>query len=271
MLLRLTTLLTLLLLAAPALAGEARVFVSLAGTLLEAEITAVAGDNVTLKRVGDGQPLTINKSTLCKEDNAYIARWVEKSSALGPFGGTTAAPVVAGSVTPPPAPGAFQPYSLQVQSLPSKSNRAPPSSSERIFETTYTFHISNREVARNLEGAKAVVVTLGKNAADAGGDLVLLQKTDFPLAVRAQGKTTLTTLPVQLVYSAEFRYGVRSHGYAIFILDAAGNMLHSESTPEGMTKYWKEISTLKDELPTMVDREFKPRPGIGDVSSYIRF
>ena len=37
----------------PVAVAETRVFVSLAGTLLEAEITAIAGDSVTLKRMSD--------------------------------------------------------------------------------------------------------------------------------------------------------------------------------------------------------------------------
>ena len=45
--------------------AETRVFVSLAGTLLEAEITATNGDSVTLKRKSDDQPLVVNCKTLC--------------------------------------------------------------------------------------------------------------------------------------------------------------------------------------------------------------
>ena len=63
---------------APLALADTRVFVSQAGTLLEAEITAVAGDNVTLKRKSDQQTLIVNRKTLCKEDAAYIARWQEQ-------------------------------------------------------------------------------------------------------------------------------------------------------------------------------------------------
>ena len=73
----LLTLLILLACAPPEL--QARVFVSLAGTLLEAEITAVTGDNVTLRRANDNLPLVVKRSTLCKEDNAYITRWVAEN------------------------------------------------------------------------------------------------------------------------------------------------------------------------------------------------
>lgn len=256
--------LTTLLLLASLAEAEARVFVSLAGTLLEADITAVNGDSVTLKRTSDGQSMTVNQSGLCKEDRAYIARWVE----------TSAAPVPPAS---PPSPeassadagGAFQKYSLAVQALPAKNNRAPSGSMERVFETTYTFHVANKEVSRDLQGAKAVILTLGKNAAVAA-DVVVLQKLQLDLAVKAQGKTTLTTPPMHLVYSSEFRYGVRSLGYVIFILDAQGNILLAESSPDGNSKFWKEISAI-GEVPCLVDRDFKPRPGIEPLLSYIRF
>ncbi|MGV3661624.1 MAG: hypothetical protein ACO1TE_15660 [Prosthecobacter sp.] len=246
---------------------EARVFVSLAGTLLEAEITAVDGENVTLKRVSDGQPLTVARNTLCKEDHAYIARWVETAApaATPPPKQPAAAATV--PVTPAAA-GPLQKYSLTVQAMPSKNNQAAAGSAVRVFEVTYTFNVSNREVSRDLEGAKAVVVTLGKNATNAGGDLVVLQKLKFDLAVRAQSKTSFTTPPMQLTYSAEYRYGVRSHGYVLFLLDSAGNVLLADSSPEGSAKYFKEISALA-EIPCMVDRDFKPQPGLENISSYI--
>ncbi|MCX6853175.1 MAG: hypothetical protein NTY98_30150 [Verrucomicrobia bacterium] len=79
-------LLVLSFLIAPLALADTRVFVSLAGTLLEAEITAVSGDNVTLKRSSDQQTLTINRKTLCKEDSTYIATWVAQhpDQATGP-------------------------------------------------------------------------------------------------------------------------------------------------------------------------------------------
>lgn len=250
-------------------AAENRVFVSLAGTLLEAEITSVTGDSVTLKRSSDGQPLTINKNTLCKEDNAYITAWAEKLNAP-PIPAVPAPPAANTSAINDPA-ASSQKFSLSVQTLPSKSNQAAPSSTERIFETKYTFNISNKEVKRDLEGAKAIVVTFGRSAAEGAGDLIVLQKAQFDLSIRAQSKTTLTTTPVQLIYSAEFRYGVRSHGYVLVILDAAGNPLFTEATPDVIAKFWKEAITLPGEPPLMVDRAMKPRPGIEGISSYIRF
>lgn len=257
------------LLLAPLAEAEARVFVSLAGTLLEADITAVNGDSVTLKRTSDGQPMTVNQSGLCKEDRAYIARWVEAGSAPATPAAPTPAPAGPETSAAPAPGGAFQKYTLAIQALPAKNNRAPANSMERVFETTYTFHVSNKEVIRDLQGAKAVIITLGKNAADAT-DLIVLQKLQMDLAVKAQGRTTLTTPPMHLVYSSEFRYGVRSLGYVIFILDAQGNILLAESSPDGNTKFWKEISALNPP-PCLVDRDFRPRPGIEPLLSYIRF
>lgn len=262
---RLSRLFLLPLLLAPLQPVEARVFVSLAGTLLEADIKAVNGDSVTLMKVDDGQTLTINRTTLCKEDNAFISKWVEDHG--GPASEPANSPAAA--TTPAkPASGTAQKYNLSVQALPSKNNRGATGSAYRTFEVTYTFNISSREVTRDLDGAKATIITFGKNAADAGGDLIVLQKVKVDLAVKAQSKATLTTPPIHLSYSSEYRYGVRTHGYALFIEDASGNMMLSESSPEGISKYWKELSTLQA-FPCMVDREFKERPGISNVLSYI--
>ena len=75
-----------------------------------------------------------------------------------------------------------------------------------------------------------------------------------------------------LTYSSELRQGIRSQGYAFFLLDAAGNVLHSQADPAGSEKFWKEISTLPASgFPMLVDREFKPQPGIEELASYISF
>ncbi len=246
--------------------AETRVFVSLAGTLLEAEIVSVAGDNVTLKRLNDGQPLTINRNTLCKEDVAYITRWEAEQGAPAP------APAPG---TPPPTPpaatagGPFQKYRFEVQSQPSRNNQAPLGSLENVFEVSYTFTIANKEVARDLAGGKAVIYTLGRSAVKAS-DVLVLQKVELEVAVRAQDRTTLTTPAIQLVSSQEPRYGVRSMGYVLFILDAQGNVLQAESSPDGTSTDWKTLSAITT-IPCLVDRDFKPRPGLEQLTSYLRF
>lgn len=247
--------------------AEARVFVSLAGTLLEAEITAVSGDTVTLKRTDDGQTLTVNQNTLCKEDHAYIARWVAESTAPAPA--PTPAPPAAPAPPMAASGGAFQKYSLAVQVQPARNDQAPLGSTERVLQVTYNFHVSNREVNRDLRGAKAVIFTLGRNATVAS-QLVVLQKLELDLTVRAQDKATLATTPMQLISSQEPRYGVRSLGYVIFILDPQDNVLLAESSPEGTLTDWKVLSALAT-FPCLVDRDFKPQPGLEVLLPYIRF
>ena len=57
---------------------------------------------------------------------------------------------------------------------------------------------------------------------------------------------------------------------AIFILDAAGNVLLSQSNPVGNTKYLKEIQAIT-EVPCVIDRDFKLQPDTPVPAGYIEF
>lgn len=252
-------LLFLSLMLAPFAQAETRVFVSLAGTLLEAEITAVSGDNVTLKRSSDGQSLTINRRTLCKEDGAYIARWREQH----------ATPPVAPAPAPVPAPAPAtntssaptQKYRLVCQTLPTKANRGTADSDFRVIELTYSFNLSNQEVTRDLQNARGLAITLGRNANQANGDLIVLQKEEFDVNIRAQSKMVYSTQPVRLSYyqQTDTSYGVKNYGYVLIIRDSAGGILLVEATPDASARFTKEILALT-QVPCMVDREFKVNP-----------
>jgi len=232
--------------------AEPRVFVSLAGSLLEAEITTATADTVTLKRTDDQQTLTISRRTLCKEDNAYISRWQEKNKAPA----TSADPV------PVLAAGQAQKYRIVCQTLPAKSNRGSSSGDLRTVEVTYNFNLSNQEVRRDLQNARGTAITLARSLSDPGDNLIVLQKVEFELNLRAQSKMAYTTPPVRLTYSQDptDRYGVKSHGYVLIIRDSAGNIIHVEASPDANARYTKEILAL-DKVPCLVDREFRSKTG----------
>ncbi|MDZ4405252.1 hypothetical protein [Prosthecobacter sp.] len=245
---------------APLALAETRVFVSLAGTLLEAEITAVAGDSVTLRRVNDEQSLVVNRKTLCKEDNAYILGWMEKNPDKS----------IAPTTTSAPAP--VQKYSLACQTLPSKSNRGPPDGGERVIELSYNFNLSNREVQRDLQNATGLAITLGKNTGDSGNDLIVLQKEVFEVSIRPQSKMVHSTTPIRLTYSQGIGtpYGVKNYGYVLIIRDSAGNVLFVEASPDANAKFTKELIAL-EQVPCIVDRDFKLKPDSQVPTSYISF
>jgi hypothetical protein len=242
--------------------AESRVFVSLAGTLLEAEIAAINGDNVTLKRLSDDQSLVVNRKTLCKEDDAYIQRWIEQNPEK------SIATASSTSTTPAPA----QKFSLSCQTLPSKSTRGPPDGGERVIELSYNFNISNREVRRDLQNATGLAITLGKNIGDSGNDLIVLQKEVFEVNIRAQSKMVHSTTPIRLTYSQGIGtpYGVKNHGYVLIIRDSAGNVLFVEASPDGNAKFAKEIMAIS-EVPCIVDRDFKLKTNATVPVSYISF
>ncbi|WP_395738883.1 hypothetical protein [Prosthecobacter sp.] len=247
--------------------ADTRVFVSLAGTLMEAEITAVSGDSVTLKRMNDAQTLVVKIKTLCKEDGAYIARWLEQHP------DQTAAPTTptaASSTAAPAAPA--QKYRLACQTLPSKSNRGPGDTDIRVFEYTYNFNLNNLEVKRDLENAKGLAVTLGKNVGETNGDLIVLQKEEFDVNIRAQSKMVYTTQPVRLTYSQDpdAPFGVKNYGYVLIIRDAAGAILLVEASPDTSARFTKELLSL-EKAPCVVDRDFKLRARSDAPLSYISF
>lgn len=264
---RQSLLLIALLSAAAQAMADSRVFVSLAGSLLKAEVTAATGENVTLKRADDGQTMVIPRNTLCKEDNEYIKSWLERNSSAEtqPPSPTPAAPMA------PSAPA--QKYRLTCHILPAKSNRGPADGGDRVIEMSYNFIINNQEVTRDLSGAKGIVITLGKNAAESSGDLIVLQQQHFDVNIRAQSKMEFSTTPVRLSYGKRPgtpTFGVKSYGYALLILDAAGALLFVEASPDSLRKYTQEIIGIT-EVPCVVDRDFKLNAGAVVPVNYISF
>ena len=166
----------------------------------------------------------------------------------------------------------MQKFSLGCQTLPSKSNRGNAASGERIIELSYNFNLNNREVQRDLENARGVALTLGKNTGDSGNDIIVLQKEIFDVNIRAQSKMVHSTTPIRLTYSqgAGAPYGVKSYGYVLIIQDGAGNILFVESSPDGNAKFAKEILALS-EVPCLVDRDFKLKPDSVVPAAYISF
>jgi hypothetical protein len=260
---------------APLALAETRVFVSQAGTLLEAEITAVAGDTVTLKRKGEQKTLVVKIKTLCKEDADYIARWQEQRT-----NPAVPAPLPTPAPSPTPAPtvpasassGAGQKFRITCQTLPSKSNRGPADSDHRVFEFTYNFNLSNKEVKRDLDNARGLAITLGKSAAESNGDLIVLQKEEFDVNIRAQSKMVYATQPVRLTYNQDpdSAYGVKNYGYVLIIRDAAGSILLVEASPDTSARFTKEILAIS-QAPCVVDRDFRVKSKTEVPLGYISF
>lgn len=230
-------------------AGETRFFVSTAGTLLEAELVSAAGENVTLRRKEDGRELTVVRATLCKEDHAYIDAWLARTQPDGMKSTTTTA-------TPAPAAVSGPKFSLTANVRSNKSNRGDTFS--RTVTLSYNVQLQSREVSRDLTGAKGVLITLAKDASAGDDRLYVLQKVEFDVNLRAQGKMEHASPAVKVGYTigaAGDRVGVKEHGYVLVVTDAAGNMQLADSSPAGNEKYAKEVLALT--APCVVDRSFQ--------------
>lgn len=244
------SLLTLLLFLPHLAVGETRFFVSTAGTLLEGEIASVSGDKVTLRKKDDGSFLTVPRATLCREDQTHIDAWVAAHPDAMPV------PAAAGASPAPTGPK----FSLTSNVRSAKSTRGGVDGGFRTIDLSYNIQIQSREVTRELKGAKMTVFTFARPAESGDDRLYLMQKIEFPLELRAQGKSELKTPEVRLGYyqGISSREGTREHGYLLVITDVAGVVQHVDGTPEGLQKNVEEV--LKLSAPAVLDRDFRAVP-----------
>lgn len=233
--------------------AETRFFVSTAGTLLEAELVAVNGPTVALRKKGDASTLNVPRATLCKEDQDYIDFWAAAHPDM--VGQAPAAPAPAAPVTGGPK------FSLTSSIRSAKSSRGGADGGYRTIDLAYNINLQSREVKRDLTGAKAVILTFGKEAASGTDDrLYVMQKIEWDLNLRAQGKFEQTTPEVRLSYyqGSNYRDGAKEYGYLFIVVDAAGVIQHVDCTPDGNEKYAQ--AALGFTAPSVIDRDFKPLP-----------
>ncbi|MBL9182280.1 MAG: hypothetical protein JNN17_09080 [Verrucomicrobiaceae bacterium] len=251
------TLLTCLLCLPLLVVGETRFFVSTAGSLLEAEIVGLSGDKVTLRKKDDGGVLTVPRTTLCREDQAHIDAWAAAHPDAAPAPSTETSPQAS----------AGPKFSLTSNVRSAKSTRGGVDGGYRTIDLAYNIQVQNREVTRELKGAKITIFTFARPA-DAGDDrLYLMQKLEFPIDLRAQGKFEQKTPEVRLGYyqGLSSRDGTREHGYLLVVTDAAGVVQHVDGTPDGLQKRADEA--LKLTAPSVLDRDFRAIPSAPFPSS----
>jgi hypothetical protein len=236
--------------------GETRFFVSTAGSLLEGEIVGVIGDKVSLRKKDDGGLLTVSRATLCREDQAYIDAW----KVAHPDADT--APGVEVAMQMPTGPK----FSLTSSIRSAKSTRGGADGGARTIDLSYNIQIISREVTRDFKGGKAIIFTLARPADSSNDRLYLMQKIEYELELRAQGKFEQKTPEVRLMSDgSSSRTGTREHGYLLVIIDATGAVQHVNGTPEGLQKRVDEA--LKLSAPTVLDRDFQTVSGADFPSS----
>ncbi|MBL9134084.1 MAG: hypothetical protein JNG86_22920, partial [Verrucomicrobiaceae bacterium] len=116
--------------------------------------------------------------------------------------------------------------------------------------------LQNREVSRDLNGAKGVLVSFSKDAAT-GDRLYAMHKVEFEINLRAQSKMEQSTPSVSLTYYQDSgnRDGVKEHGCVLIVLDSTGAVQHVDSSVPGAEKFAKEIMALT--VPCVLDRNFR--------------
>ncbi|MBK8091766.1 MAG: hypothetical protein IPK32_07235 [Verrucomicrobiaceae bacterium] len=230
------------------LQAETRFFVSTAGSLLEAEIIAVAADAVMLRKKDDGKEIRVPRNTLCKEDHAYIDAWAAAHPETA-----TAAP----AATAPTAAGTKK-FSLTTLVRSKKSTRGFADGGYRSIDISYGYSIQNREVTRHIRDAKATILTFAKEASnDQGTHLYVTQKIEHELNLTPQAKMENATPDVRLSYyeGGAYRSGAKEYGYMLIITDSAGEIQRVDANPDTLSKYAKEALTLT--APSVVSREFR--------------
>ncbi len=236
--------------------AETRIFVSTAGTLLEAEIVSAVGENITLKRKEDSRVITVQRSTLCKEDHAFIDAWTTANPEQTKASPTVAATAVGGAK-----------FSLSLTVRGSKETRSVVGSSYRTFDLTYKATVQSREVKRTITKAKGTIFTFGKNVDPRDDRLHVMQKIEFPIELAPQGKTEFTTPPVRLSYynGGDSRDGAKDYGYMFIVTNEAGGIEAVSATPDSMEKFAKQALTLT--APCVIDRDFKAMVDVSIHSS----
>jgi len=226
--------------------AESRIFVSTAGTLLEAEIVSAVGENITLKRKEDSRVITVQRSTLCKEDRVFIDAWIIANPEQA-----KATPMVATTVSG----GAKYGLSLTVRGA--KETRSLAGAYYRTFDLTYKATVQSREVNRTITKAKGTILTFGKNVDTRDDRLHVMQKIEFPIELAPQGKTEFTTPPVRLSYynGGDSRDGAKDYGYMLIVTNETGEIEAVSATPDSMEKFAKQALTLT--APCVIDRDFK--------------
>lgn len=246
------------------LAGT-RFFTSLSGTTLEAEIADASSNAVTLRKVIDGTTVVIPVATLCGEDKKYIAHWLKSEPSGGKTPGTSidkTPPISTNSRveknTLPPTDNGGK-YSLLISAGAKKSDRSAGAFTDtRSIKLVLTVQVENREVKRDLIGAKLTLIALARSIEDPSDFKVVIHE-EMPVSVVAQKKFSQDSKEVRLEYDDQntYRYGFKYYGHILVLKDNKGSIIETESTPTGMTKNAESALALK--IEQIVDRQLMPK------------
>jgi hypothetical protein len=205
---------------------------------MEAEVLGLTATEVKVRRVSDNKEMPVLLASLCLEDKKFIADWAKRNSDIAQPGAT--AKVIA-------QPGATSnaKFSLAASVQTKKSDKAKSNSSDyRTTKLQMDVVIQNRELKRDLVGARGMFAVLTRSLTDTN-DLRVLLLENFPLDVAANKKVTHSTPEMRIEYdNIQIKFGYKYQGHVLLIQDATGNNIFALGSPEDYTK-------LADRLPKL--------------------
>ena len=238
------------------------------GVEVTADSAAINGDQAILRRT-DGKFFTVPLAQLSAQDQVFAKTHRDDIGVAAPVAATSPAPTTSAiAATPPAAPPVAAsadgntPWRLEIRTNSGKSSRVSARySDDRVVKSQYSVDVTNREVSRNLEGARATLVVFGRAVVD-NKEYKVLNREEWAVSVEAHKSQRLEGKEFQTIYddSNTIREGYRLHGFVFAIHDASGKMIATDASSPTMLKVIEKALPLQ--FGAIVDPEMKPRQSV---------
>jgi len=199
------------------LASETRTFTSVNGDTIEAEVLAVNGDEVVIKR--GTRSYTVPVDRFSPADREYFAEWQKKKMR---------------ELVP----------RLEVHVNSGKSDRSDRSDSfdDRIGSFEFSVRIENEEPNYVLKEGEAALLVFGESC-EVDDRYCIMQKNSFPVSLEDGGE--LEWEGDERLYRFDNRppayWGFEYYGYLLQIKNASGKVIYQKVTP---TKFEDGVDKL---------------------------
>ncbi|MEM9280527.1 MAG: hypothetical protein AAGA96_01755 [Verrucomicrobiota bacterium] len=210
--------------------SSAREFTSTTGQKIQAEITFVSGENVTLVRA-DGQQFEVPANRFSEADQAYIAEWAEANRGKVPEHLKNKLPRMTMRVSNGKTSKDADQFTGYVD--------------ENKQKVRITAVMENYDAIYPIVDAKLTMMVFGESPETRKRAIVYKQEfkeIDLPL----NEEKTYEGQGFELWYDDYgAMYGHKYEGYAVFLEDPEGKILHEVTIPSTAAKYLENLKKLK--------------------------